>query len=95
MGSAEGTLVKMHALMRQGRADEAMRHALASLDQGRGAPLLELARHCAHHGRPGLALDLLALVGRARADLLLGLADDEGFAPLRDHPRFLALTGAL
>jgi hypothetical protein len=95
MGSSEGTLVRMHALMREGRADEAMRHAIATLDQGHGAPLLELARHCATHGRPRLALDLLMLVGGARADLLPALVQEEAFASLRDDPRFLQLAGAL
>jgi hypothetical protein len=95
MGSSEGTLVRMHALMREGRADEAMRHAIATLDEGHGAPLLELARHCARHGRERLALDLLTLVGSARPELLPDLARDDAFAPLRDHPRFLQLVGAL
>jgi hypothetical protein len=92
---ARADLVRMHALIVAGRAEDAMQVAIASLDDGHGAPLLELARYCAQHGRSSLALELLAIVGGVRPDLLVPLAGERAFAALADDPRFVQMTGGL
>lgn len=93
--AANRILLDMHALVKAGRPEDAVKLAISSLTEGQAAPLLELARHCAKERRTGLALDLLGIVGSVRPDLLDPLPEDPGFAALRDDPRFVQMTGRL
>lgn len=83
------------ALLREGRAEEAIADLASSLEEGLRSPLVILARDCATNARPQQALDILGLIGHFRPDLLTEIAGDAAFAPLRDDPRYLQLVGEL
>ncbi len=85
-------------LAQLGRDEEALEslgHA-AQLAPGDPVPVYHQARILARTGRSQEALGQLArVVPVLPGEMVEALAEDEAFASLADHPRFLALTGRL
>lgn len=65
------------------------------LDAAEGAYRLEFARAAARTERAHEAMDALGPLLVALPSLAEDVAQDEAFAALADHPRFLAMTGRL
>lgn len=86
--------VCLAGLGRDAEAHAALRRA-HELDPTEGAYRLELARACGRLGRTGEAMDVLGLLLQAVPELVDDVATDPCFEGLRDHPRFLAMTGRL
>lgn len=82
------------ALERHEDAYAALKRAYA-LDTTDGVVRVELSRAAARTGRTKEAMDVLSPVLAALPRLADEAADDEAFAGLRDHPRFLVMTGRL
>jgi tetratricopeptide (TPR) repeat protein len=80
-----------------GRHHEAYAAIVRAVDlhPAEGAYLYELARAASRTGRAAEAMDALGPLLRALPDLAAVAEEDEAFAPLADHPRFLAMTGRL
>lgn len=86
--------VCLASLGRHAEARDAFRKA-HRLDPAEGAYRLELARASARTGCGPEAMEALAPLLAALPELAQDVAEDEAFAGLRDHPRFLALVGLL
>ena len=86
--------IELRRLFQEGRVQEGIERAFASLDRG-GGPIMELAKHCAENGRPALALELLTIIGHVRPDLIAALGEGRSFRALIDDPRFLQMIGRL
>ena len=86
--------VCLATLDRHDEAYAALRKA-HRLDPREGAYRLELARAAARTGRHREAIQQMSPLLHALPDLARHAGDDDAFAGLRDHPRWLAMLGRL
>lgn len=86
--------VCLAGLLRYDDAHAAFKAAYA-LDPNEGAIRLEFARSCARTGRHAESMAALGPLLEAMPALAPDVREDEAFASLKDHPRFLQMLGAL
>lgn len=75
-------------------ARRALEHAMTQT-RGADAVPVHLARMCLRQGDAREAMDLLATAVALAPEAAPQLVEDETFASLRDHPRFLQIVGRL